>query len=192
MGQWKDFSRERREELQFRFVDVPSQKLFEICRDAARIKVFLQSPDELLGWCNRLDKHLKDELLLHGLARILGRMRLKPTAGTAASLLADIARHTARTNSGAQKIREKARQFGRIVEMLDAHMVDGQLLGDCTKGDLLRAASAAEAVAGEATMNAQFYRLLAGMLPEHGVTVRQANNRKEVVALLTATFREAA
>ena len=84
----------------------------------------------------------------------------------------------------------KAKNFDRIVEMLDHKAVGNKLLGDCTRSDLLRAAVAAETLAGEATIEAGFYRLLAGMIGQG--TVRQASDRGKIVALLTQTFQEAA
>lgn len=176
--------------LEFRHVELPSDALFEEIWSAAKINVFHLSSEEIADWASARPVILQDELLLFGVASVLKILRRNCTAASPAAI-----RRANETSKrlGSERIKAtiaKAEQFSRIVEMLDAHRVGDKQLGDCTKGDLLRAAADAEAMAGEATMNAQFYRLMAGLLPEHGVTVRQANNRKEVVALLTLTFSE--
>ena len=74
--------------------------------------------------------------------------------------------------------------------MLDQTRVGDKILGDCKRADLLRAAVAAETRAKEATIEAGFYRLLAGMIGTG--TVREASSRGNIVALLTNTFKEAA
>lgn len=84
---------------------------------------------------------------------------------------------------------EKAKSFDRIVEMLDLKMVGNKLLGDCTKADLIRAAVDAESKAGELTLEAGFYRLLANLVGPKG-TVREASDRGKIVALLTHTFQD--
>lgn len=178
--------------LEFRHADVPSEALFDETWSAAKINTFLQKPDKIATWALTRTHDLRDEIVLFGIAAVLRILRRNSTAASSSALV--LAREASKRD-GVRRLRayiDGSKQFSRIVEMLDAHQVDGKMLGDCTKGDLLRAAAAAEAVAGEATMHAEFYRLMAGMLPEHGVTVRQANNRKEIVALLTTTFKEPA
>lgn len=86
--------------------------------------------------------------------------------------------------------RNKADAFDKIVEMLDHHSVDGKMLGDCTRADLLREAVRLDDLAGEATMYASLYRQLASMIGKS--TVRTANDRGGIVALLNLTFKEAA
>lgn len=85
--------------------------------------------------------------------------------------------------------KEKAATLDRIIDMLDHLKVGNKILGDCTKPDLLRAAVAAEQAAGEITVQAGFYRLLADLIPV-GETVRTASDRGKIVALLTHQFRE--
>lgn len=82
--------------------------------------------------------------------------------------------------------RAKIEAFDRIVEMLDHHKVNGKALGDCRRGDLLRAATENVSRADELTVNAALYRQLASMVGDG--TVREYRDRAGVVALLTTTF----
>jgi len=82
----------------------------------------------------------------------------------------------------------KSVSFDRIVEMLDHYDVEGKLLGDCTRSDLLRAAALAQGHAGEWAMRASFYKELASIIGKG--TVREAANRGQIVGLLTTTFSE--
>jgi hypothetical protein len=84
---------------------------------------------------------------------------------------------------------EKARSFERIILTLDAMTVGSKLLGDCTGGDLLREAARLEAGAGHLTAQAVFYRELAAIVGKT-TTVREANDRGKVLALLSTTYKE--
>ena len=86
---------------------------------------------------------------------------------------------------------EKARSFERIILALDAVTVGGKLLGDCTGGDLLREAARLEAGAGHLTAQAVFHRELAAIVGKT-TTVREANDRGKVLALLSTTYKEEA
>lgn len=84
----------------------------------------------------------------------------------------------------------KAAAFDRIVESLDHLRVDGKVLGDCCRSDLLKAAAKLERAAGEITVHAALYRQIAKIIGSG--TVREASDRGKIVALLTTTFKEAA
>lgn len=86
---------------------------------------------------------------------------------------------------------EKVKAFDRMVEALDAVSVNGKLLGDCTGGDLLRAAVQLEESSRHATAQSQFYRQLAAIVGKTN-TVREAGNRAGVVGILTHHFKETA
>ena len=85
--------------------------------------------------------------------------------------------------------REKVKAFDRIVELLDHHKVNGKALGDCRRGDLLRAATENLSRADDLTVHAALYKQLAGMIGDG--TVREYRDRAGVVALLTTTFEAA-
>lgn len=84
---------------------------------------------------------------------------------------------------------QKVKAFNRIVEMLDHHDVNGKPLGDCRRGDLLRAATENLSQADDLTVQAALYKQLAGMIGDG--TVREYHDRAGVVALLTTTFEGA-
>ena len=82
---------------------------------------------------------------------------------------------------------KKAVAFDHIVSQMDDMLVYGKPLSDCTKSDLLKAASQSDVAANKSTFNGVFYRQLAGIL-ENGETVRESNHRNEIVALLSHTY----
>lgn len=84
----------------------------------------------------------------------------------------------------------KARALGRIVEMLDLKKVGNKNLGDCTRPDLLRQAANLDVEASDMRIDAELYRTIAKMLPDNNTTVRQAQNKKQIIALLTTTYKE--
>jgi len=83
----------------------------------------------------------------------------------------------------------KIAAFDRIVEMLDHQKVGDKMLGDCRKSDLLREAVRLDTISDEAKLRASFYRQLAKMIGDK--TVRGAQDRGGIVALLTHTFQDA-
>lgn len=149
----------------------------------------------------KLNPELEDVLLLAGAFRLMGiwAHQFKP-AKSAEERERERIKREQRNQAFKRFAQEdeiktaKAENFDRIVEMLDHKRViyggGSKILGDCTKADLLRAAVEADAKAHDATIEAGFYRLLAGMIGKG--TVREAANRGQIIALLTTTFKEAA
>lgn len=181
----------RRQEINEQFKEpvctgtVISSNLYARLKEAGRISVFLQPPPEVLTWVSRLPASERDEIVLIGLSVAIRQTRsMLKTGGVNARARAN----TAKTEKNRVRI-GKARAFDRVVEKLDHERVGDKLLGDCTKADLLRAAVSAEQIAGQMTINAAFYRLMADLVPQ-GQTVRQSNKRGDIVALLTTTFKE--
>lgn len=161
-----------------------TEELFSEMKSIAGIGGLQQQPEQILAWIKKLPQVFQDEIMIRGYVVCLQRTKVRAQRG--------LKGQEARNKQNAILLKnqiEKSKQFDRIVEMLDHEMVGDKLLGDCTKADLLRAAVGAEQKAGEMTLQAAFYRLLADLVP-HDQTVRQSNKRGDIVALLTHNFKE--
>lgn len=139
----------------------------------------------MASWVLKLPEPLKNEIVLIGLSAVLRKAKFQARFGkTGIRKQRNIAKVYGRVKA------EKARSFDRIVEMLDHLDVNGKVLGDCTRADLLRAAVRLEEQSEDAKVRAAMYRELAKIVGNQ--TVREASNRGQIVALLTTTFQEAA
>lgn len=152
---------------------------------AVSVGVFRQNEAALTAWFNSQPEPIKSEIALYGMSQVLIRVKARDLKGPAPALAAS--RHDKKV---ATRVREKAKAFDRIVELLDHLDVNGKVLGDCTRADLLRAAVQLDQQSEDAKVRAAMYRELAAIVGNK--TVREASNRGQIVALLTTTFKEAA
>lgn len=164
-------------------------ELIELLREKGMLKDTLARRAAYVR--DKATQRLIDFLICEGIARQAQKVfyaskKLTPDQKAKGKIAVEKTRIIAQAAYGV--VQTKLKAFDRIVEMLDLMEVEGKSLGDCTRGDLLRAAVRAEEAAGEKLLHASFYRELAGMVGNG--TVREAQDRGGIVALLTTTFQQ--
>lgn len=135
-----------------------------------------------IAWLQK-DQDLFMFVLAVGLGKVLARARFRAVQGPTGS----------KNNRAIQPTLSalrfaKAKAFSRIVERLDSQIVGDKPLGDCFRGDLLRAAVESETKAGQLTADAALFRQLAALIGAK--SVRAFVDRGKVIALLTSTYSE--
>ena len=114
----------------------PSEHVFDVIHAAVKIGVFKQSSDKVLAWAKK--QPVLETIVLFGLHTLITKCRKRAKCGPNG-----VRNRRKRDNSRTQRIIKKAKQFDRIVELLDHKPVGAKVLGDCKRSDLLRAAAEA-------------------------------------------------
>ena len=138
----------------------------------------------LRGWFRRLPDNLQDEVTAYGLWAIIAR--ISQGAVSERTLETYSARQKRFNDQRDNTRRAQVKIAKKVIEYLDTRLINGKLLGDCRRADLLREAAMMEAEANEATLDATLYRQLASIIGDR--TVREYNDRAGVVALLESRW----